>query len=144
MTTLFVARGLLERRGDVLHLTALAREHLVSSSPWFLGPYFPKVGDRQIAIDLLEILRTDRPANYSSRKDTADWHKAMETEAFAEEFIAAMDCRGQLARPGAGQTYRSAKAAAPARHCRRFRDLRLLAGGALPRACGLSAREATS
>ena len=30
MTTLFVARGLLDRDGDALHLTAMAREHLVS------------------------------------------------------------------------------------------------------------------
>jgi acetylserotonin N-methyltransferase len=97
MTTLFVAKGLLERRGDVLHLSAMAREHLVSWSPWFLGPYFPKVSDRQFAMDLLEILRSGRPANYQSRKDSPDWHKAMETEAFAEEFIAAMDCRGVLA-----------------------------------------------
>ena len=96
MTTLFVAKGLLERRGDVLHVTPLAREHLVSWSPWFLGPYFPKVTDRHVAIDLLEVLRTGRPANFNSRKDTADWHKAMESEAFAEEFTAAMDRRGQL------------------------------------------------
>jgi len=129
MTTLFVARGLLERRGDVLHLTALAREHLVSWSPWFLGPYFPKVTDRQIAIDLLEILRTDRPANYSSRKDTADWHKAMETEAFAQEFIAAMDCRGQLA----------AQALAKRIDLRKRRRLLDIAGGSGIYACSLAA-----
>lgn len=96
MTTLFVARGLLERTGDAFGLTAYAREHLVASSPWFLGPYFPKVTDRPIALDLIEVLRTDRPANFASRKDVADWHKAMETEQFAEEFTAAMDCRGRL------------------------------------------------
>ena len=96
MTTLFVATGLLERDGDRLRLTDLAREHLVSTSRWFLGPYFPPVTDRPIAADLLEILRTDRPATFASRKDTADWHKAMETEQFAQEFTAAMDRRGQL------------------------------------------------
>jgi acetylserotonin N-methyltransferase len=96
MTTLFVARGLLERSGELLRLTDQAREHLVATSPWFLGPYFPKVSDRPIALDLVEVLRTDRPANFASRKDVADWHKAMETEQFAEEFTAAMDCRGRL------------------------------------------------
>jgi hypothetical protein len=96
MTTLFVAKGLLERDGDRVGLTDLAREHLVRSSRWFLGPYFPPVTDRPIAVDLLEILRTDRPANFASRKDAADWHKAMETEQFAEAFTAAMDRRGQL------------------------------------------------
>jgi len=96
MTTLFVARGLLERDGPALRLTALAREHLIASSRWFLGPYFPRVGDRPIARDLIEILRRGQPANFASRKDTDDWHKAMENEAFAEEFLAAMDVRGRF------------------------------------------------
>jgi hypothetical protein len=96
MTTLFVARGLLERHEGTLRLTPEAREHLVASSPWFLGPYFPKLTDRPIALDLVEVLRSDRPANFASRKNEADWHKAMETEQIAEEFTAAMDCRGRL------------------------------------------------
>jgi SAM-dependent methyltransferase len=96
MTTLFVAMGLLARDGDVVSLTALAREQLVASSPWFLGPYFPKVSDRPIARDLLEILSTDRPANFASRPSEQDWHKAMEKEDVAAEFTAAMDRRGLL------------------------------------------------
>jgi 3-hydroxy-5-methyl-1-naphthoate 3-O-methyltransferase len=96
MTTFFVARGLLERNGDALRLSDEAREHLVASSPWFLGPYFPRLTDRPIALDLVEVLQNDRPANYASRKNEADWHKAMETEQVAEEFTAAMDCRGRL------------------------------------------------
>jgi predicted O-methyltransferase YrrM len=39
-------------------------------------------------------LKTDKPANWGSAKDALDWHKAMETEAFANSFTAAMDCRG--------------------------------------------------
>ncbi len=96
MTTLFVAMDLMAREGAALRLTERAREHLVASSPWYLGPYYPKMADRPIARDLLEILRTDRPANFASRTNEADWHRAMETEAFAEEFTAAMDCRGLL------------------------------------------------
>jgi SAM-dependent methyltransferase len=96
MTTLFVAMELLQRDGDVLSLTERSREHLVSSSPWFLGPYFPKPQDRPIARDLIDVLRTGQPANFASRKNEADWHRAMETESFAEEFTAAMDCRGVL------------------------------------------------
>jgi SAM-dependent methyltransferase len=96
MTTLFVAMELLERSGDRLQLTERSREHLVSSSPWFLGPYFPKPADRPIARDLIDVLRTGQPASFASRKDAGDWHRAMETEAFAEEFTAAMDCRGLL------------------------------------------------
>ena len=130
MTTHFVARGLLERVGDQLRLTAAAREHLVASSPWFLGPYFPKLSDRPIALDLIEVLRTDRPANYASRKHEVDWHKAMETEAFAEEFTAAMDCRGRLC------------AQALARYIDLGSRRRLLdiAGGSGIYACSLAAR----
>jgi acetylserotonin N-methyltransferase len=96
MTTLFAAMGLIQRDDAGLSTTALAREHLVSSSPWFLGPYYPKIADRPIARDLIEILRTDRPAKFAGRQDEGDWHRAMEAEAFAEEFTAAMDLRGLL------------------------------------------------
>jgi 3-hydroxy-5-methyl-1-naphthoate 3-O-methyltransferase len=96
MTTLFVAMELLQREGDVLALTDRAREHLVSSSSWFLGPYFPKPADRPIARDLIEVLRSGEPARFAGRKDETDWHHAMESESFAEEFTAAMDCRGLL------------------------------------------------
>jgi O-methyltransferase len=96
MTTLFVAMGLLERSGGALRTTELAREHLIATSPWFLGPYFPKVSDRPIARDLLEVLRTGEPARFAGRPAEGDWHRAMEAEAFAEEFLATMDCRGLL------------------------------------------------
>ena len=96
MTTLFVAMGLIDRDGPVLRTTALAREHFVAGSPWFLGPYYPKVTDRPIARDLIDILRSDQPATFAGRADQGDWHRAMETETFAEEFTAAMDLRGLL------------------------------------------------
>ena len=42
MTTLFVAMDLIERDGPTLRLTKSGREHLVASSPWFLGPVLPE------------------------------------------------------------------------------------------------------
>src|SRR5689334_21719164 len=39
MLTLFAAMGLIEEQWDLYRLTDLGREHLVRSSPWFLGPY---------------------------------------------------------------------------------------------------------
>jgi cyclopropane fatty-acyl-phospholipid synthase-like methyltransferase len=43
---------------------------------------------------MLSALRTDRVANWGSFKDEQAWAKAMEDEAFANSFTAAMDCRG--------------------------------------------------
>jgi predicted O-methyltransferase YrrM len=94
MLTLLAAMGLVEERKGVFHLTALAHEHLVSSSPWFLGPYYASLKERPVCLDLLTVLRTGKPANWASQKDEKDWHKAMETEEFAASFTGAMDCRG--------------------------------------------------
>jgi predicted O-methyltransferase YrrM len=47
-----------------------------------------------VAKDILKVLRTDKTANWGSTQELADWHKSMETDAFAEQFTAAMDCRG--------------------------------------------------
>ena len=94
MLTLLAAMGLVDERQHVYHLSATAREHLVKSSPWFLGPYYESLKNRPIALDLLNVLKTGKPANWSSKKDGQDWHKAMESEEFAAQFTAAMDCRG--------------------------------------------------
>src|SRR4030095_11135325 len=54
MKTMLVAMGLLlHRENDRLELTELAREHLVRSSPRFLGPYFPRLAGRPLARALL-------------------------------------------------------------------------------------------
>ena len=94
MLTLFTAMGYLERRGERFHLTEKAREHLVSDSPWFLGPYYASLKQRPVCQDMLNVLHTGRPANWGSYKDEKEWAKAMETEPFANQFTAAMDCRG--------------------------------------------------
>jgi 3-hydroxy-5-methyl-1-naphthoate 3-O-methyltransferase len=94
MLTLFVAMELIERRDGVYHVTATAREHLCAGSPWFLGPYYASLKERPVCQDLLKVLRTDKPANWGSEKGKEDWHKSMETEEFARQFTAAMDCRG--------------------------------------------------
>jgi predicted O-methyltransferase YrrM len=94
MLTLFAAMGLVEERQQVFHATRLAREHLGRTSPWFLGPYYESLKNRPVALDLLTVLRTGKPANWSSLKDGQDWHVAMTSDAFAAQFTAAMDCRG--------------------------------------------------
>jgi hypothetical protein len=95
MVTLFRARGFLDLSAGRLRLTPVAAEHLVASSPWFLGPFFGSLRDRPGAVDLLEVLRTGRPVFWGGRREAKpDWHAAMEDDAYAERFTAAMDCRG--------------------------------------------------
>jgi predicted O-methyltransferase YrrM len=92
LVTLCVARGYLRRDGETLSVTDLAREHLVASSPYFLGPYFGALRERPFVQDFVRVLRTGRPANWGGGGH--DWHAAMADEAFARRFTAAMDCRG--------------------------------------------------
>lgn len=95
MLTLFAAMGLVERdHQGAFHLTALAREHLVKSSPWFIGPYYASLMNRPVCRGFVEVLRTDRVANWAGLDDQKDWHEAMGNAAFAATFTAAMDCRG--------------------------------------------------
>lgn len=94
LLTLFVAMGLLEREDGRYRLTLVAREHLVASSPWFLGPYYASLKDRPVVVDLVRVLQTDQPAGWGSQAGHLDWHRAMEEPEFAVRFTEAMDCRG--------------------------------------------------
>jgi SAM-dependent methyltransferase len=94
MLTLFTAMGYIENRAGTFHITQLGREHLVKDSPFYIGPYYASLKDRPVCKDMLSALRTDRVANWGSFKDEQAWAKAMEDEAFANSFTAAMDCRG--------------------------------------------------
>jgi len=101
LCTLLIANGLLRRDGnEVLHVTDTAREFLVSGSPFDARPYYASIAEKPGVADFLTVLRTDRPANWPGEKGEADWHAAMRTEAFAESFTAAMDCRGRVLGPG--------------------------------------------
>jgi len=95
MLTLFAANGWVTRSSDgVFKTTATAQEHLVSTSPWFLGPYYGSLKERPVVKDFIAILRTGKPANWGSYKHEKEWSQAMLTETFATQFTAAMDCRG--------------------------------------------------
>ncbi|MEO7192228.1 MAG: methyltransferase [Vicinamibacterales bacterium] len=93
LITLLVASGLLERDGPRLRLSNLSREHLTGAL-WNLSPYYASLRDRPVTRDFTRVLRTGRPAHWGGDRVGADWHAAMETEAFARPFTAAMDCRG--------------------------------------------------
>ena len=129
MLTMFKARDLLVEREGKFSLTPAAKEHLVFDSPWFIGPYYASLKDRPVAKDILQVLKTDRPANWGSQSDLNDWHKSMETDAFAEQFTAAMDCRGVFL----------AQAAAKALNLSSHKHLLDIAGGSAIYACSFLA-----
>ena len=94
MLTLFVAMGFLRLENGIFSLTGLAREHLVKTSPWFIGPYYASLKESPVCKDFLNVLRTGRPANWGGLENEKEWARAMEDETFARRFTAAMDCRG--------------------------------------------------
>ena len=130
MLTLFTALGLVEAQDGVFCVTPLAREHLVRSSPWFLGPYYAALQNRPVCQDYVRVLQTGKPARWGSFQDEKDWARAMEDEGFADQFTAAMDCRGVYL------------GAALARHLdgRDARHLLDIAGGSGIYACAIVAR----
>lgn len=93
MLTLFSAMGLVTQSGGCFHVTLRAREHLTAGSPWSLVPYYASLRDRPQTLDMLRVLKTGKPANWGSY-DPQAWTAAMERPEFAQQFTAAMDCRG--------------------------------------------------
>lgn len=79
---------------DRHHLTPLGREHLVSTSPWFLGPYYSPIAETPIVQGFLQVLRTGKPANWQGQAGGKDWHASMQSEAFAHSFTRLMNSRG--------------------------------------------------
>jgi len=130
MLTLFTAMGLIECKQGVFHLTPLAREHVVSSSPWNIAAYFASLKDRPVCRDMVKVLRTGKPANWGSLDHEKEWAKAMQEDAFAKQFTAAMDCRGALLAP----------AMAALLHCNKHSRLLDIAGGSGIYACAVLAR----
>jgi acetylserotonin N-methyltransferase len=93
MITLFAAMGLVARDGGTIRLTPLAREHFVADSPYSLRAYYASFRERPVCRDLVEVLKSGRPAGWASTKPH-DWINAMKDPAFADGFTAAMDSRG--------------------------------------------------
>jgi hypothetical protein len=92
--TLFAALGLIAREGPALALTRTARDHLVRSSPFFLGPYYASFRSRPLVRSFADVLRSGRPASWAASSTQQDWATAMLEPAFAAQFTGAMDSRG--------------------------------------------------
>jgi SAM-dependent methyltransferase len=130
MLTLLSSMGFLEQENGRFRLTRLAQEHLIASSAWNIGPYFASLKERPVCLDVLRVLRTDKPANWGSLPNEQEWAKAMETEKFANQFTAAMDCRGIYLAPAMARRL----------ECSGYHQLLDIAGGSGIYACSIVAR----
>ena|ERR1051326_617913 len=130
MLTLFTAMGLLEVENQIFSLTSPAREHLLKNSHWNIAPYFDSIKERPVCRDMVTVLRTGKPANWASLKSEKEWAKAMETDAFAKQFTAAMDSRGVYLAPAMAQKL----------DCSKHHLLLDIAGGSGIYACAIVAR----
>jgi acetylserotonin N-methyltransferase len=94
LLSLLRSMGLVRAVGDGYGLTERSRAYLVSDSSESLVPYYASLQNRPQCLEFRDILRTDRPAGWSSKKEGSDWLESMQDEDFADAFTAAMDSRG--------------------------------------------------
>jgi len=107
LLTYSAALGLVDRdvtADDRIELAELARRHLVAGSPFDLRPYYASLAERPAVGELVEVLRTDRPAAWASAKPDgaghpSDWSGRLCDVAFAGRITAAMDARGAFLAP---------------------------------------------
>lgn len=127
MCDLLEGLGLLEREAGRLTPSAAARAHLTAEAPGDLRPYFASLRERPAVSELADVLRTGRPAAWSSAAAGEDWAARLDDPGFAEGFTAAMDARARVLAPALA----TALAGVPAR---RVLDI---AGGSGAYACAL-------
>jgi 3-hydroxy-5-methyl-1-naphthoate 3-O-methyltransferase len=99
MLTLLVAEGLLERVGDAVLPTPLAREHLCAGSPFDLREYYGSLRERPACAELRAVLGSGGPAAWSSAAASEDWVSRLADASFAERITSAMDARGRFLGP---------------------------------------------
>jgi hypothetical protein len=96
MLTLFRAMGLIALKDCKYALLPLARDYLVSGQPRSLVPYYASQKTRPQCREFFEVLKTGKPAGWSSEEGSGSWIEAMQDSAFADAFTAAMDSRGMF------------------------------------------------
>lgn len=106
LVTYLAARGLLARSGDrgdpghdTVTLTGLARDHLVTGSPFDLRAYYASLRDRPACRELHAVLRTGRPADWASAPAGGTWAGRLDDPAFAATITDAMDARSRFLAP---------------------------------------------
>jgi predicted O-methyltransferase YrrM len=99
MVTLFAAMGLVERGTDGVGLSHRAEAFLTGPSQWDMSPYFASLKLRPQIREIVSVLTTDRPASWESATSNPEWATAMQDDAFARRFTAAMHGRGEWLGP---------------------------------------------
>lgn len=96
MLSLLSSMELIEKDGTNYKLTDISHEYLVNTSPVSLVPYYASLKSRPQCKEFLDVLKTDKPAGWSSKKDGKSWLEAMRDNQFADSFTSAMDSRGMF------------------------------------------------
>lgn len=97
--TLLASMGLLSIKDGKFGLTPVSREYLVAGSLYDLRPFYASQAERPTCNDLFEVLKTGKPALWSSRREGGVWETLMEEDGFSSGFTAAMDSRGSVLAP---------------------------------------------
>ncbi len=105
MLTLFKSMGLIKLKNDIYSNTELAKEYFIGESERSLVPYYSTLAERSEVIQMLDVLRTGKPAGWSGRKREQEWSIAMERNDFAQMFTSGMDSRGAYFSPGLADTF---------------------------------------
>ena len=94
LLSLLLSMELIETHENKFCLTDLSRTYLVNDTPFSLVPYYGSLKNRPQCMEFYDVLKTGRPAGWSSKKEGNDWIKSMQDEKFADSFTSAMDSRG--------------------------------------------------
>jgi SAM-dependent methyltransferase len=103
MLTLFKSYGFIKERRQVYTITDLARGFLTRDAHFDLTEYINSLKDRPICLDMLQVLRSGKPANWAAAKQGQAWAAAMEDPAFANAFTAGQNSRGAYLAQGLTQ-----------------------------------------
>jgi hypothetical protein len=94
LITLLKSYNFLDEINEVMYLTDLSKDFLIKSSQFDLSTYIDSLKDRPICIEMLKVLQTGEPINWSSKNTGTDWASSMNDEKFAESFTKSQNSRG--------------------------------------------------
>ncbi len=105
LTCALKAMGLLQQQGALLQLTEVAKDHLLPGRPGDVSDYIGLAAQSPGVIEMVERLRTNRPANAEAKDGGAAFiyrdglESAMEQEATARHFTLALAGRAKNVAP---------------------------------------------